>query len=310
MIKTFDGLLMAARGLPESRIAVAGADDETVIEAVQLAEEEGLGHALLFGDAVKIAGVIAKLDIPPTHAEIRSTTDSCRDAVAAVDAGEADCVMKGNAPTNALLKAVLARDVESEHVKSLISHVAIIENPRQNRLLIATDGGMVVSPDAEAKARIIDNAIMVARALGIAKPKIGLPALMEDKGQDIPSLNDARRLMAWYREGRFGDVDMDGPFGVDVFLDAEAAAHKDIVSPCAGDVDILVAPNADAGNIAVKLAMYYAGIDMIGLVVGGMTPVILVSRAHSARSKMISIALAKLVGNYQASMRLTRAAAV
>jgi len=310
MIKTFDGLLMAARGLPESRIAVAGADDETVIEAVQLAEEEGLGHALLFGDAVKIAGVIAKLDIPPTHAEIRAATDPCRDAVAAVDAGEADCVMKGDVPTNALLKAVLARDVESEHIKSLISHVAIIENPRQNRLLIATDGGMVVSPDAEAKARIIDNAIMVARALGIAKPKIGLPALMEDKGQDIPSLNDARRLMAWYREGRFGDVDMDGPFGVDVFLDAEAAAHKDIVSPCAGDVDILVAPNADAGNIAVKLAMYYAGIDMIGLVVGGMTPVILVSRAHSARSKMISIALAKLVGNYQASMRLTRAAAV
>lgn len=309
MIKTFDGLLEAARGLPASRIAVAGADDATVIEAVQLAEEEGLGHALLFGDASKIADAIGTLDLAPKRAEVRVSQEPCAAAIEAVSAGEADCVMKGNVPTNVLLKAILARDVGSEHVKSLLSHVAIIENPRQNRLLIATDGGIVVSPDAEMKAQILDNALVVARALGIAKPKVGIPALMEDKGQDIPSLNDARKLMEWHRAGRFGNVDMDGPFGVDVFLDAESAAHKGIASPCAGEVDILLAPNADACNIAVKMVLYFANRDMIGLVVGGITPVILVSRGHSARSKMISIALAKLVGSYQASMRHTSALA-
>lgn len=307
MIKTFDGILEAARGLSASCIAVAGADDVTVIEAIQLAEDEGLSRALLFGDPEKISDAIAKVEIPPLQAEIRAADEPCSAAVAAVAVGEADSVMKGNVPTNVLLKAVLARDVVNENVKSLLSHVAVIENPKQNRLLVCTDGGMVVAPNAEVKAQIIDNAIIVAHSLGIKRPKIGLPALMEDKGQDIPSLNDARQLMAWYREGRFGDVEMDGPFGIDVFLDAESALQKKISSPCAGAVDILIAPNADAGNIAIKMALYYAGIDMIGLVVGGITPVILVSRGHSARAKMISIALAKLVGQHQANMRNSQA---
>lgn len=303
MIKTFDGILDAARGLPPSCIAVAGSDDPTVIEAIQLAEDEGLGRALLFGDPDKTKEAMSKLQFLPAHAEIRAAEDPCAATVASVASGEADCVLKGNVGTNVILKAVLARDVSKEQVKALLSHVAVIENPKQNRLLVCTDGGMVVAPDAAMKAQIIDNAIVVAHAMGIERPKIGIPALMEDKGQDIPSLNDARQLMAWHREGRFGEIELDGPFGVDVFLDAEAAAHKKISSPCAGEVDVLIAPNADAGNIAIKMALYYAGIDMIGLVVGGITPVILVSRGHSARAKMISIALAKLVGQHQANLR-------
>ncbi|MCD6119849.1 hypothetical protein J7K50_08450 [bacterium] len=304
MIKTFDGVLEAARGLPASRIAVAGADDTTVIEAIRLAEEEGLGSSLLFGDADKIDEAFDNVEMVPEHSETVAADEPCSAAIDAVARGEADCVMKGNVPTNVLLKAVLSHDVEEEGVKGLLSHVAIIENPRQNRLLLGTDGGMIPFPDAEMKASILLNAIPVARALGAKKPLVGLPALMEDKGQDIPSLNDARRLMAWHREGRFGDIEMDGPFGVDIFLDAESAAHKKIESACAGAVDLLLFPNADSCNIAIKMSLYYTGGDMIGLVVGGITPVILVSRSHSARSKMISIALAKLVGQYQQGFRL------
>ncbi len=303
MIRTFDGVLVKARDLPESRIAVAGAEDPTVIEAVRLSEEEGLGSALLFGNRIEIEKAMLKVDSAPKFAEIVDTGDPCFAAVEAVSQGQADSVLKGNVPTNVLLKAVLHRDVEGEGVKSLISHAAIIENPAQSRLLICTDGGMVVDPCAEKKALILDNAITVARAIGIETPKIGLPALMEDKGQDIASLNDARSIIAWHREGRFGAVEMDGPFGVDVFLDSEAATHKKIVSPCAGEVDILLFPNTDSCNIAVKMVLHFAKADMIGLVVGGLTPVILVSRAHSSRAKMISIALARIVGNFQQDVR-------
>lgn len=308
VVRTFDGVLVKARDLPESRIAVAGADDHTVIEAVRLAEEEGLGSALLFGNRAAIEKAISEVDSPPEHAEIVETDEPCSAAVEAVANRKADSVLKGNVPTNVLLRAVLHHDVEDEGIKSLMSHAAIIENPAQSRLLICTDGGMVVDPGVDKKALILDNTITVARALGIETPKIGLPSLMEDKGQDIASLNDARTLMAWHREGRFGAVEMDGPFGVDVFLDSEAASHKKIVSPCAGEVDILLFPNTDACNIAVKMVLYYSKADMIGLVVGGLTPVILVSRAHSPRAKMISIALARIVGNYQQHARRSQAA--
>ena len=309
MIRTFEGVLIAARDLPESRIAVAGADDAAVIEAIRLAEEEGLSRALLFGDAEKIRAEMSRCQAAPAHAEIIQSEDSCASAVDAVSGGMADCVLKGNVATNAILKAVLKRDAGEAGVRKLISHVAIIENPPQNRLLICTDGGMVIDPDAGEKAAILDNALVVAHAIGVERPKVGLPALMEDKGQDIKSLNDARELMAMHKGGRWEGIQMDGPFGVDVFLDREAAEHKRIKSALAGEVDILLFPNTDACNLAVKMVLYYCSKDMIGLVVGGLTPVILVSRAHSPRAKLISIALAKLVGQYQQGERASAVAA-
>ncbi|MEP0814848.1 MAG: phosphate butyryltransferase [bacterium] len=309
MIRTLDGVLLAARDLPASRIAVAGADDPMVIDAVRLAEDEGLGRALLFGNPEAIGVALENASSPPQWSEIVASDDPCAAAVDAVKSGAADSVLKGNVPTNTLLKAVLRRDAGEGGVERLLSHVAIIENYSQNRLLICTDGGMVTDPDVSKKAAILDNAIQVARSLGLECPRIGLPALMEDKGQNISSLNDARKLMEMYKAGRWPDTIMDGPFGVDVFLDEESARHKGISSPCAGAVDILLFPNTDSCNIAVKMVLHYCHMDMIGLVVGGITPVILVSRAHSSRAKLISIALAKIVkrGAAQASSEVRQA---
>jgi len=228
--------------------------------------------------------------------------DAAAEAIRVCLSGRAQFVVKGAVKTDQLLHAVLR--TEEDEIKRqgyFLSHIAFLENPRAGKpstagkLLAVTDGGMNVAPDMDGKMRIMENAIRVMQRLGVKGPKVLLAAGIEDTGQDISAIADAREIVKRHRNGEWEDAIIDGPYGVDIGLDAEAAKVKGIDTPIAGDADIVVCPNLESCNIAVKMVLYYTKRFMLGVVVGGAVPVVLVSRAAPPEANLYSVALAKLL---------------
>jgi phosphate butyryltransferase len=300
VIRTFDELYQAVKKGTPAVIAVVGGDNDDSVEFALLAEREGLARCVFVGDETAIGAVFAQHGKPETATILHATDDeSAAAAVRLCTEGKAHFVLKGKVKTNQLLSAVLKAGREEIKDRGMyLSHVTVVENPRMKKLLIISDGGMSVLPNLQQKIWIMQNAIKVAHSLGVAKPKVILAAAMEDTGQEFPAIADAREIVKRHKAGEWPDAIIDGPFGVDVGLEPNAAKEKKIDTPIAGDVDIIIVPNIEAGNVGLKLVLYYQEAMMLGLVVGGVAPILLVSRAHPPRSKLLSAALAKIyVGN-------------
>jgi len=299
MITSFAELKKEACCGEPAVIAIAGGDSSGAVEFAHLAELEGIANCVFVGDPASIEDTLAQSEHRPENARIHPApaSDVAAEAVRLCLSGGASFVMKGNVKSNELLKAVLhTGEDEIKDRGYFLSHTAVIENPRAGKLLQVTDGGMNVLPSLKEKIKIMQNAIAVAHRLGIEKPKVILAAGMEDTGQDIPAIADARKIVKRHHDGEWPDAVIDGPFGVDLGLDPEAAKVKKIDTPIAGDADIVVVPNLESCNIAVKMVLYYTNTFMLGLVVGGIAPVLLVSRAAPPEANLLSAALAKLVG--------------
>lgn len=296
-IRRFSQLLEVAQGRGPVTLAVAGGESAIAIATAYLAERAGLARAILVGDAGRIEAALAVTKERPRKAEIHpAEEDVAAEAVRICLSGQAQFVMKGAVKSDELLHAVLR--TEEDEIKRqgyFLSHIAIIENPKAGKLLAVTDGGMNVAPDLDVKVRIMENAIQVMRRLGIRQPKVLLAAGMEDTGQDIPAIVDAREIVKRHRAGEWEYANIDGPFGVDLGLDPDAAEVKGIDTPVAGDADIILVPNLESCNIAVKMVLYYTEAFMLGAVVGGAVPVVLVSRAAPPQANLHSVALAKLL---------------
>ncbi len=296
-IRSFAELKEVARKQGPVAVAVAGGESSSAIATAYLAERENLARAILVGDAKRIRAALATSEHAPRKSEIHATqADPAAEAIRICLTGKAQFVMKGAVKSDQLLHAVLR--TEEDDIKRqgyFLSHIAIIENPRGDRLLAVTDGGMNVAPDLDAKVRIMDNAIRAMQRLGIRQPRVLLAAGMEDTGQDIPAIVDAREIVRRHRAGEWEDAVIDGPFGVDIGLDAEAAKAKGIDTPIAGCANIIVTPNLESCNIAVKMVLYYTDTFMLGVVVGGAVPIVLVSRAAPPQANLHSVALAKLL---------------
>ena len=179
--------------------------------------------------------------------------------------------------------------------RPFLSHVAVLENRRSRKLLLITDGGLNVAPDLEQKIKILRNAVWVAHVLGIERPKVLLQAGMEDHGQDFPAIRDAREIRRRWQAGEIPDCIVDGPYGVDVALSADAARAKGIESPVAGQADIIVAANLEAANMAVKSVLLFTGAHWAGVIVGGPIPVVLGSRGDDPESRLLSVALGRVL---------------
>ena len=292
MIKSFSELLSTAKAEAPSVVAIAGGDNETAIQVAELAESEGIAECILVGDEAKVKSILSSSRRVLKKIEIVPSASPSDDAISLCLQGKADFVMKGSVKTNEILHSAL-RAVEGKEY--FLSHIAIIENPRAGKLLLVTDGGLNVLPDLEAKKKIMENGIWLAHQLGIEKPKVILAAGMEDTGQDIPAIVDAREIVKEHRAGKWQDAIIDGPFGVDVGLDVNSARAKGIKTPIAGDVDIIVCPNLESCNIAVKMVLYCKDTFMLGIVVGGIAPILLVSRSAPPIAELLSVALAKVV---------------
>ncbi len=298
MIRSFSDLLAHAKTKKFTRVAIAGGDSASAIEVSCLAEKEGIAEAILVGNEEKINQAMRDAEHKPSKIEVYPSENPSDDAIKLCLAGKADFVMKGTVKTNEILHSALNLAEKPLEQGYFLSHIAIIENPRARsgpKLLLVTDGGLNLLPNVEEKKRIMENAIKVAHSLGVAKPKVILAAGMEDTGQDIPAIADAREIVREHRQGKWQDAIIDGPFGVDVGLDAESARIKKIDTPIAGDVDIIVTPNLESCNIAVKMVLYYTRTFMLGIVVGAPAPILLVSRSAPPMANLLSVALATIV---------------
>jgi phosphate acetyltransferase len=245
--------------------------------------------------AIRSAAAEAGIDISGLPlVEVADEADAATAAVAMARAGEARVLMKGSLHTNVLLHAVLARESGLRRAE-WVSHVFVFDVPAYPKPLLVTDAVVAVAPTLSQKAVICRNAIAVAHALGVARPKVAVLSATEDVDPAIPSSVDAAALGKMAERGQISGAVIDGPLAMDNAISAASARTKGIVSPVAGSADILVVPTVEAGNILYKNLTYLAGADAAGVVVGAAVPIILASRSDNVRTRIASAALANMV---------------
>ena len=296
MFRSFEDIRQyVAKGVRKT-IAVAAAHDETVLHAVAGALREGYAGFALFGDSDKIIRIATDNSWDISAANIvhcNSDDESVILAVKSVSGGCCEALMKGNVPTAMLLRAVLDKDY-GLRTGRVLSHVGVFEY--DDRMIIVTDGGMVINPDLQKKSDIILNSLQVTTALGISKAKVAVLAAVEVVNADMQCTLDAAALTVMNARGQIKGCVVDGPLALDNALSFEAARHKGIVSDVAGYADVLLVPDIQSGNMLAKSFTYVGGKSMAGLIVGARAPIVLTSRADSFESKLNSIALAALAG--------------
>ncbi len=297
MLRTFDEVLNKAKDYGPKKMAVASAGAEDVLKAVEAARKERLTDSILVGDKKEIIQIANEVGVNPANYEIidrPDKTEATRCAVELVRNKKASILMKGMIGTARLLKAILDKEI-GLRTDRMLSHVYTLEIKNYNRLLTMTDGAMSISPDLKQKAQIIQNAIYYAHSLGIEKPKVAVVAALELVNPGMPATIDAACLAKMSERGQIVGGIVDGPLGFDNAISKEAAKHKGVESPVSGEVDIVLVPNIESGNIFAKGLVYLAEAIPAGLLLGAKAPVVLVSRSDSAESKLYSIALGVLM---------------
>ena len=295
----YEQLLARCRGFDPIPTAVVHPCEETALAGALAAGVHRLITPILVGPEAKIREVADRsgidlgetriVDAPHSHA-------SAAKAVALVREGEAELLMKGSLHTDELLGAVVARETGLRTGRR-ISHVFIMDVPTYHKVLIVTDAAINIAPVLEDKVDICQNAIDLAIALGVERPKVAVLAAVETVTSKMPATIDAAALckMADRRQITGGLVD--GPLAFDNAISREAARVKGIHSDVAGDPDILLAPDLEAGNILAKQLSFLANADSAGLVLGARVPIILTSRADSVRSRIASCGVAMLAAH-------------
>jgi len=287
----FDNLMKLAKNTKPKKIAVAAAQDEDVLKALKAAMEENICLPILIGNKEKIIEISQEINLDLNGIEIMETKDeaeAARKAVSMVSSGQADIVMKGLLDTSLILKAVLDKEI-GLRTGNILSHAAVFETDKYHKLFIITDAAMNIAPSALEKKQIIENTLPLCRALNIENPKVAvICAKVTDKMQ---ATLDAQILVDMYKEGQIKGCIVEGPFGLDNAISTEAAATKGVKGQVAGDADILLMPNIEAGNVMYKTLTYLADSKNAGIILGAKAPIVLTSRADSDEAKLYSILL-------------------
>ncbi len=295
MLRNFEEVIEQTRKLGGREVAVAAAGDREVLEAVRLAGEKGVARGLLVGDEGTIRPLAEELGLGDLR--VVHEPDPAAAAVRAaelVHRGEAQVLLKGLVNSSDFMRGVLHPE-KGLRTGRLLSHLAVFQIPGTPKLAFHTDGGINIAPDLEAKKGILANALAALAALGYDAPKVAAITANEQVNPKMPATVDAAGLVEAWKAGAFEvPCVVEGPIALDVALSPEAARHKGIESAVSGDVDLFLMPNIEAGNVAGKSLLHYAGAQMAGLVLGAAAPVVLTSRAETAQGKLVSIALACL----------------
>jgi phosphate butyryltransferase len=294
MLATFDEVVARAKERPSAKVAIAAAQDREVLEAVQMAQEIGMGEFVLVGDEEVINPMASQTGLRLSDVEVLHEPDpriAALRAVELVSSGQAGILMKGLIPTADFLRAVLDKEV-GLRTGRLLSHVAVFKSPRYDRLIYLTDGAMVVVPTLQDKVQIIKNVVEVAHKLGNEMPKIACVAAVEVVNPDMPETVEAAALAKMSDRRQIRGCIVDGPLGLDNAVSRESAKHKGVGGPVAGRADILLAPNIVAGNVIYKTLVYFGQVETAAVVTGARAPIVLTSRSDSPEARLNSLALA------------------
>ena len=295
----YENLLKRCADLEPIPTAVAHPCEASALAGAIEAGEKRLITPILVGPAAKIREVAAAAGIGLGSVRIVEAThshESAAKAVALVRSGEAELLMKGSLHTDELLGAVVARETGLRTGRR-ISHVFVMDVPTYHKVLIITDAAINIAPALDDKVHICQNAIDLARALGLERPKVAILAAVETVNSKMPSTIDAACLCKMADRGQITGALLDGPLAFDNAISKEAAQIKGIASEVAGDPDILLVPDLEAGNMLAKQLSFLANADSAGLVLGARVPIILTSRADSVRSRIASCGVAVLAAH-------------
>lgn len=295
----YTALIYACNALAPVRTAVAHPCDEASLAGAVDAAAARLIKPVLVGPEARIRKLAASLDINLAGLKIVDQPHSHAGAAKAVElvrSGEVDALMKGSLHTDELMAEVVRKDTGIGTGRR-ISHVFVMDVPTYGKPLFVTDAAVNIFPTLEDKVDIVQNAIDLARVLWIKAPKVAVLSAVETITSKIPSTIEAAALCKMAERGQITGGVLDGPLAFDNAISREAAAAKNIVSPVAGDADILLVPDLEAGNILAKELTFLTGADAAGIVLGARVPIILTSRADSIRTRMASCAVAALLAH-------------
>jgi len=305
----YERLVAAAKQHSPLPTAVAHPCDETSLKGVLEASEAGLILPILVGPRQKIENVASRFELSIKQFEIIDVAHSqaaASKAVELVRLGKAQLLMKGSLHSDELLGAVTQRDTGLRTGRR-ISHVFVMDVPTHAKTLFITDAAVNIAPDLMAKRDIIQNAIDLYAGLGLGTPKVAILSAVETVTASIPSTIDAAALCKMADRGQITGGQLDGPLAFDNAISPEAARIKGISSPVAGEAQILVVPDLEAGNMLAKNLSFLSHADAAGIVLGARVPVILTSRADNVRTRIASAAVALLLAHSQQAKQPVRA---
>src|SRR6185369_10285760 len=286
----YDRLIARAKQVPPVRTVVAHPCDETSLRGPVEAAEAGIIIPIFVGPKEKISAVARAARINIDQFEIVDAPHSDASAAKAVELireGKGEVLMKGSLHTDEMMRAVTSSQTGLRTARR-ISHVFIMDVPGHSETLFITDAAINIFPDLEAKRDIVQNAIDLWVTIGLGEPRVAILSAVETVTTKIPSTIEAAALCKMAERGQITGGLLDGPLAFDNAISKQAAETKGIKSAVAGDPDILLAPDLEAGNILAKQLSFLANADSAGMVLGAKVPVILTSRADSVRSRIAS----------------------
>jgi len=295
----YEQLLMKCSNLQPVPTAVAHPCDENSLSGAVEAANKGLIEPILVGPRARIlstaesSGIdlrnIQIVDAPHSHAAAAKAVELLRES-------KAELLMKGSLHTDELMASVVSKDGGLRTARR-ISHAFVMDVPTYHKVLIVTDGAINIAPTLEDKMDICQNAVDLAVSLGCEWPRVAILAAVETVTSKMPATIDAAALCKMAERGQIKGALLEGPLAFDNAISKQAAKTKGILSAVAGDPDILLAPDLEAGNILAKQLTFLANADSAGLVLGARVPIILTSRADSVRSRIASCAVAMLAAH-------------
>jgi phosphate acetyltransferase/phosphate butyryltransferase len=303
--RRYKQLIEVTRNMKPLKTAIVHPVDEASLMGAVEATREDLIEPVLVGPEKKIRQAAAAHNIDIDGYQIVSTEHShaaAARAVALARSGEVEALMKGALHTDELMHEVVATETGLRTARH-ISHVFAIDAPAHPRPLFITDAAVNIIPSLIDKRDIVQNAIDLVTALGIVTPRVAILSAVETVSPDIRSTLDAAALCKMADRGQIVGGILDGPLGFDNAVSLEAARRKGIVSPVAGQADILVVPDLEAGNMLAKQLVYLADAEMAGIVVGARVPIILTSRADNTMARLGSSAIALILARSRLARR-------
>ncbi len=294
-MRNFEDILKFATN-KNVKIAVAAAHDMEVLSAIKMAMELNLVTPILVGDKVQILKYAEELQLKLDSIEIIDEADiqkASEIAVKLVHDAKAKILMKGLVDTSIILRAVLNKEF-GLRTSNLLSHAAVFELEKYHKLLFVTDAAMNLAPNADEKRQITENIVSLAHSLSIKEPKVAVICAKEKVDPKMTATVDAADLVEKNKSGELSGCIIGGPFALDNAISKEAAKHKGINDPVAGDADILLMPTIEAGNVLYKSLAFLSNSKNAGILLGAAAPIVLTSRADTDEAKLNSIALAVL----------------
>jgi len=293
----YDRLIARCKALPPAPCAVAHPCDESSLRGAVQAGQMGLLKPILVGPKARIEALAAQFGLDISACELVDAPHSAASAETAVRLareGKCEMLMKGSLHTDELMAAVVKRDTGLRTGRR-VSHCFVMDVPSIDRAVIITDAAVNIFPTLQDKVHIVQNAIDLAHALGLEQPKVAILSAMETVNPQVPSTIEAAALCKMAERGQITGGLLDGPLALDNAIDLGAATIKNITSAVAGQADILVVPDLEAGNMLAKSLSFMAEADAAGIVLGARVPIILTSRADSVETRLASCAVAALV---------------